>query len=91
MGAVHIGCLYKSAAREKGIATSMDSRERALNNIFTEHFQLKLKHEWLYLYSLDSIKELRCSLDEYIVFYNFQRIHKAMAYATPNDVYIMVA
>ena len=74
-----------------GIAISMDGRGRAFDNIFTERFWRNLKYEWLYLNSFDSIKELRSSLDEYIEFYNFQRIHQALDYKTPNEVYSMVA
>ena len=69
----------------------MDGRGRAFDNIFTERFWRNLKYEWLYLNSFDSIKELRSSLDEYIEFYNFQRIHQALDYKTPNEVYSMVA
>lgn len=82
---------FTSLLTEKGIAISMDGRGRAFDNIFTERFWRNLKHEWLYLNSFDSIKELRCSLDEYIDFYNFQRIHQALDYKTPNEVYSMVA
>ena len=54
-------------------------------------FWRNLKNECLYIHSFDSIKELRCSLDEYIEFYNFQRIHQALDYKTPNEVYSKVA
>ena len=82
---------FTGLLKEKGIAISMDGRGRAFDNIFTERFWRNLKYEWLYLNSFDSIKELRSSLDEYIEFYNFQRIHQALDYKTPNEVYSMVA
>ena len=82
---------FTELLKEKGVAISMDGRGRAFDNIFTERFWRNLKYEWLYLHSFDSIRELRCSLDEYIEFYNFQRIHQALGYKTPNEVYSMVA
>jgi len=82
---------FTELLKKKGVAISMDGRGRAFDNIFTERFWRNLKYEWLYLHSFDSIRELRCSLDEYIDFYNFQRIHQALNYRTPNEVYSMVA
>ena len=40
------------------------------------------------LYSFDSVRELRQSLDSYIDFYNFKRIHQALDYKILNEVYI---
>ena len=74
-----------------GVSISMDGRGRAFDNIFTERFWRNIKYEWLYLNSFDSIRELRESLLEYIAFYNFKRIHQALGYKTPNEVYSIVA
>ena len=76
---------------EKGVAISMDGRGRAFDNIFTERFWRNIKYEWLYINSFDSIKELRESLKNYMEFYNFQRIHQALGYKTPNEMYSKVA
>lgn len=45
--------------KKHGVAISMDGRGRAFDNIFTERLQRDNKYEWLYLYSFDSIRELR--------------------------------
>ena len=82
---------FTGLLKERDIAISMDGRGRAFDNIFTERFWRNLKYEWLYIHSFDSIKELKSSLDEYIEFYNFQRIHQALDYKTPNEVYSKVA
>lgn len=74
-----------------GVAISMDGRGRAFDNIFTERFWRNIKYEWLYLHSFDSIRELRAGLSEYIDFYNFKRIHQALGYKTPNEVYSIAA
>ena len=76
---------------EHGVAISMDGRGRAFDNIFTERFWRNLKYEWLYLHSFDSVRELRAGLGEYIAFYNHKRIHQALGYKTPNEVYSMTA
>ncbi len=56
-----------------GVAISMDGRECAFDNIFTERFWRNIKCEWLCLHSVESIKEIRPGLEEYIDFYNFIR------------------
>ena len=61
------------------------------DNIFTKRLWRSIKYEWLYLHSFDSVRELREGLIEYIAFYNFynfKRIHQALGYKTPNEVYI---
>ena len=79
---------FTGLLKEHGVAISMDGRGRAFDNIFTERFWRNIKYEWLYLHSFDSIRELRQGLDSYIVFYNFKRIHQALDYKIPNEVYI---
>ncbi len=41
----------------------------------------------VYLHSLESVKEARSVISEYIDFYNRERLHRALAYKTPNMVY----
>ena len=79
---------FTGLLKEHGVAISMDGRGRAFDNIFTERFWRNIKYEWLYLHSFDSVRELRQGLDSYIVFYNFRRIHQALDYKIPNEVYI---
>ncbi len=69
----------------------MDGQGCAFDNIFIERFWRDIKYEWLYLYSFESIRELRLGLEEYIDFYNFRKNHQALDYKTPNEVYIMAA
>ncbi len=69
------------------IKMSMDSRGRALDNIFIERFWRSLKYEDIYLKDYQSISELREGLKNYFDFYNYRRAHQSLKYKTPAEVY----
>jgi putative transposase len=69
------------------IMMSMDSKGRALDNIFIERFWRSLKYEDIYLKDYRSIQELREGLNNYFNFYNFKRSHQALKYKTPAEIY----
>ncbi|GBD90756.1 integrase core domain protein [bacterium BMS3Abin04] len=71
----------------KDIRLSMDSRGRALDNLFIERFWRSLKYEDVYLKGYQSISELRAGLTEYFYFYNNERFHQSLNYKTPAEVY----
>ena len=86
------GCQFTSAVFtqtliERGIRISMDSKGRALDNIFIERFWKTLKYEHLYLSEYTSGPELVKGLSEYFDFYNNRRLHQSLGYRTPNEVY----
>lgn len=66
---------------------SMDHRGRCFDNIFTERFWRSLKYEEVYLKDYQSIREAELSIDAYIHLYNFKRLHQALEYLTPSQVY----
>ena len=70
-----------------GITISMDGRGRALDNIFVERLWRSVKHEDVYLKGYVTVPELLLGLTEYFVFYNTERTHQSLGYATPDDVY----
>ena len=70
-----------------GISISMDGRGRAIDNIFTERFWRSLKYEEVYLHSYTAPKEARQGIGRYMEFYNHERLHQALAYRTPAEVY----
>jgi putative transposase len=72
-------------ARE--VAVSMDGRGRALDNIFTERLWRTVKYEEVYLHEYDSPKVARHGLTHYLTFYNERRLHQALDYKTPAEVY----
>jgi len=65
----------------------MDSKGRALDNIFTERLWRTVKYEEVYLKEYASPREAREGLSDYLRFYNEQRVHQSLEYRTPAEVY----
>ena len=70
-----------------GIRISMDGKNRALDNIFVERFWRTLKYEDIYLNDYRTMIELKEGLKRYFDFFNSQRFHESLDYATPNEIY----
>jgi putative transposase len=65
----------------------MDSKGRALDNIFIERLWRSLKYEDIYLKDYRSFIELREGLENYFAFYNYRRLHQSLDYKTPAEIY----
>ena len=78
---------FLSVLEEHGIQISMDSVNRALDNIFVERFWRSLKYEDIYLKDYRTVLELRTGIDRYIRFYNSERFHQSLEYETPDIIY----
>jgi putative transposase len=76
------GLLHKN-----GIKISMDGKGRALDNIFVERLWRSVKYEDIYLNGYYSIPEAELGLEGYFEFYNNERLHQALKYRTPAEVY----
>lgn len=61
---------FTSVLIEQGIAVSMDSVNRALDNIYVERLWRSLKYEDIYLHDYRTITELREGDESYFKFYN---------------------
>lgn len=72
----------------RGIKISMDGQGRALDNIFIERFWRSLKQEKIYRVELDSVKDAKRAIAEYMLFYNKLRMHQSLDYQTPEAVYL---
>lgn len=70
-----------------GVAISMDGRGRALDNVFVERLWRSVKYEEVYLKDYDDGWEAKASLARYFRFYCDERVHQALGYRTPADVY----
>lgn len=79
---------YTSLLEAAGVRISMDGKGRALDNIFTERFWRSLKYEEVYLHDYANPREARTGIGEYIHFYNHQRVHQALDYRRPADLYL---
>jgi putative transposase len=86
-GAHFTSAQYIGRLAGAGIQISMDGKGRALDNIFTERFWRSIKYEEVYLHSYTSPKEARQGISRYMNFYNHERLHQALAYRTPAEVY----
>lgn len=70
------------------IQISMDSKGRALDNVFKERFWWSLKHEEVYLKAYEAIKEAVFGIGQYIYYYNNQRSHFSLGKRTPSEFYL---
>jgi putative transposase len=71
----------------RGIRISMDGKGRCLDNIFVERLWRSLKYEEIYLKAYTSIAEARNGICEWFAFYNDERVHQALDYQTPAEVF----
>ena len=70
-----------------GGPVSMDGRGRWMDNVFIERLWRSLKCERLYLSSYRNLIELKAGIDEWMHDYNHHRIHQALDYAKPWQLY----
>jgi putative transposase len=71
------------------VRISMDGRGRCMDNIFTERLWRSVKYEEVYLTEYASPRDARTGLDRYFGFYNQERPHQALGYATPAEIHAM--
>lgn len=70
-----------------GIKISMDGKGRCLDNVYIERFWRSIKYEAIHLNEYDCLKALYNGIKRYIQFYNDERYHQSLDYATPASVY----
>jgi len=78
----HINILKKH-----NIKISMDGVGRATDNICIERFWRTIKYEEIYLNEYKSVKVLNKAIEKFMNSYNKKRLHSAIDYKTPNEVY----
>ena len=78
---------FTSVLEGAGIAISMDGRGRALDNVFIERLWRTVKYENIYLRGYETAVELERGLAAYFEFYRYERLHMALDYQTPWEVY----
>jgi len=71
----------------RDVRVSMDGKDRALDNIFTERLWRTVKYEHVYLSDYDTPRAARLGLTRYLEFYDLDRPHQALGYRTPAEVY----
>jgi putative transposase len=72
---------------DAGVQISMDGKGRVFDNIFSERLWRTVKVEEVYLRDYQTVTEARFNLGRYFEFYNNDRLHEALGYRTPAEVY----
>ncbi len=73
------------------VQISMDGRGRFYDNIFIERLWRSVKYEDVYLRDYESVLDARASLERYFRFDNELRLHQALGFRPPQEIYIEVA
>jgi transposase InsO family protein len=74
---------YQRALENRGIKQSMSRKGNCLDNAAMESFFGTLKSEYFYLNRFESVEELKVGLDEYIRYYNHDRIKLKLGGLSP--------
>lgn len=86
-GAQFTAVAFTQRLEASGVQISMDGRGRALDNVFIERLWRTVKYEDVYLKDYADGWEAESGLRAYFDFYCRRRIHQALAYRTPAEVY----
>jgi putative transposase len=78
---------FTEVLQSAGVRISMDGRGRVFDNIMVERLWRSVKYEEVYLKDYATPREARSNLREHFVFYNEERPHQSLCYATPAEVY----
>lgn len=79
---------FLAPLKAASIQISMDSKGRALDNIFIERLWRTVKYEHIYLHAYSDGLSLHQGLTDYFNFYNYQRKHQSLGYQTPAQWYV---
>jgi putative transposase len=71
----------------RGVRISMDGKGRFLDNIFIERLWRSLKYEEVFIKAYASVGEARRGISGWLTFYNDVRLHQALGYRTPRDMF----
>lgn len=90
-GAQYTSHSYLNLIKSKGVHVSMSGKGRCWDNIFVERFWRTVKYEEVYLHQYQNSCEAHEGLKSYIHSYNTKRLHSALGYRTPEEVYCQIA
>lgn len=86
-GAQFTSTEFINELKRNEIRISMDGRGRVQDNIFVERLWRTLKYEEVYLKDYETVFEAVECIRAYFWFYNEERMHQALGYKTPAEVY----
>jgi len=70
------------------ITQSMSRKGNCWDNAVAESFFKTIKHEWLYRFKFTSYNQLYESIEDYIYWYNTERLHSSLGYLSPLEMEI---
>ena len=79
---------FISRLKAADIRISWDGRGRALDNIFVERLWRSVKYEEVYIKDYQTVTDAMRNLQAYFTFSNQDRLHQALDYRTPAQVYL---
>jgi len=79
---------FTNRLKAADISISWDGRGRALDNIFVERLWRSVKYEEVSIKDYQSVPDAVSNLRDYFTFYNYERLHQALDYQTPAQVYL---
>ena len=82
-GSQYTATNFTESLIKRNIKISMDSKGRALDNIFVERLWRSVKYEEVYLKDYRTMNDAYWSLRAYMYFYNKERPHQALGYDVP--------
>ena len=86
-GSQYTAKVHVNILKNHGIKISMDGKGRATDNICIERFWRSIKYEEIYLNEYKNMKVLNREIEKYMNDYNKRRLHSAIDYQTPDEVY----
>ena len=78
---------FTGRLERQGIRISMDGRGRVFDNVFIERLWRTVQYEEVYLNEYDGVWMADDRLGRYFDFYNHDRLHQALDYRTPAELY----
>jgi len=81
---------FTGVLENASVAISMDGKGRVFDNIFVERLWRTVKYEEIYLKDYQDVDEARRGIESYFRFYNRRRLHQALGYQTPAEMYFGV-
>jgi putative transposase len=86
-GAQFTSTEFTGVLTASNVRISMDGKGRYLDNIFIERLWRSLKYEDVYIKAYASVPEARRGIGGWLSFYNDERLHQALGYLTPREVF----
>lgn len=73
--------------KEYNIQISMDGKGRWADNIIIERFWRTIKYCSIFMYGIETIKDLKSEVRRFVKYYNESRLHSSLDYRPPMSVY----